>query len=626
MRLTVWRDRQVADAGRGGRRLGGDGRPVTGRVPTKRSGRGGPGCVRAAGRVRGRRVTRYSSSFGLHPQEDHQADQGERAATPIDDQHPACSRGSSRSSYIGRFLSHVRGCGKVFRSERVRFGRRDAPADRPIRNRVLPRPVSRHARRRPEKLRRSATHRAAPRTVPALAPSTEIGIADLSIASDRRRPVSSDSCRPGSRPIANAEVEHADGRQSAGRAAANSCTRTTSGTTPAASAASPPGTGNRPPRSCRKALTALKAHGAPRRRLRRRRRRRRPHLPAPAGVLQGGGQAAQASTRPATSSPRTALAVGVFFFLETDPAQDRRRPGARPRGPRRRPGPAARLPPGPDQRRRPARRRPAQSGPGPSSRCSSASTATPTRPSRGSTAAGSSCAQRFREAGLDVYVPSLSARLVSYKGLLTSPQFVGLLPRPARPGVRDRHRHLPPPLQRPTRSRTGRSPSRSGCSCHNGEINTDPHEPQRGPRLRPRPEPAAARRRPAHAEDERLGQPRRVGRVPDARAGLEPAAGPAAVASRRCGTPRPTSGARTRSTCSPTTGGRSAASRAWDGPAGIIATDGRVLVGLVDRMGLRPVRWCSDKRGWLYIGSRVRRLRPRQRRPSSPAASSSRGR
>jgi glutamate synthase (ferredoxin) len=42
---------------------------------------------------------------------------------------------------------------------------------------------------------------------------------------------------------------------------------------------------------------------------------------------------------------------------------------------------------------------------------------------------------------------------------------------------------------------------------------------------------------------------------------------------------------------------------AWDGPAGIIGTDGRALVGLVDRMGLRPVRWCSDKRGWLYIGS-----------------------
>src|SRR4051794_21820823 len=42
---------------------------------------------------------------------------------------------------------------------------------------------------------------------------------------------------------------------------------------------------------------------------------------------------------------------------------------------------------------------------------------------------------------------------------------------------------------------------------------------------------------------------------------------------------------------------------AWDGPAGVIATDGRVLAGLVDRMGLRPVRWCSDNRGWLYIAS-----------------------
>ncbi|HEX4592469.1 MAG TPA: glutamate synthase-related protein, partial [Gemmataceae bacterium] len=42
---------------------------------------------------------------------------------------------------------------------------------------------------------------------------------------------------------------------------------------------------------------------------------------------------------------------------------------------------------------------------------------------------------------------------------------------------------------------------------------------------------------------------------------------------------------------------------AWDGPAGVVATDGRVLAGLVDRMGLRPVRWCADDRGWLYIGS-----------------------
>jgi glutamate synthase domain-containing protein 2/glutamate synthase domain-containing protein 1/glutamate synthase domain-containing protein 3 len=42
---------------------------------------------------------------------------------------------------------------------------------------------------------------------------------------------------------------------------------------------------------------------------------------------------------------------------------------------------------------------------------------------------------------------------------------------------------------------------------------------------------------------------------------------------------------------------------AWDGPAGIIATDGHVVAGQVDRMGLRPVRWFSDQRGWLYIAS-----------------------
>lgn len=44
---------------------------------------------------------------------------------------------------------------------------------------------------------------------------------------------------------------------------------------------------------------------------------------------------------------------------------------------------------------------------------------------------------------------------------------------------------------------------------------------------------------------------------------------------------------------------------AWDGPAGVVATDGFVLAGLVDRMGLRPVRWYSDKRGWLYVASEV---------------------
>ena len=42
---------------------------------------------------------------------------------------------------------------------------------------------------------------------------------------------------------------------------------------------------------------------------------------------------------------------------------------------------------------------------------------------------------------------------------------------------------------------------------------------------------------------------------------------------------------------------------AWDGPAGMVGSDGRYLIGQVDRMGLRPVRWAADERGWLYIGS-----------------------
>ena len=149
-------------------------------------------------------------------------------------------------------------------------------------------------------------------------------------------------------------------------------------------------------------------------------------------------------------------------------------------------------------------------------------------------------------------------------------------------------------------------------TCHNGEINTIRTTRNAVSRVRPRAQAAAARRRPAHAEDERLGQPRRVARIPDARAELEPAPRPAAVDPARCGTPRRTCGGRKRSTCSPTTGGRSAASPRGTARPGSSAPTAACWSALVDRMGLRPVRWCSDKRGWLYIGSRVGRLRPRQ--------------
>jgi glutamate synthase domain-containing protein 2/glutamate synthase domain-containing protein 1/glutamate synthase domain-containing protein 3 len=42
---------------------------------------------------------------------------------------------------------------------------------------------------------------------------------------------------------------------------------------------------------------------------------------------------------------------------------------------------------------------------------------------------------------------------------------------------------------------------------------------------------------------------------------------------------------------------------AWDGPAGLMSTDGRYLIAGVDRMGLRPVRWCIGTEGNLYVSS-----------------------
>ena len=380
----------------------------------------------------------------------------------------------------------------------------------------------------------------------------------------------------------------------------------------------------------RKALTALKVHGAPRRRLRRRRRRGRPHRQHPAGVLQGRGEAAQARRRPLPQARGHASPSASFFFFDTDPAQIDAGRGARPRGARRRPGPVPRLPPGADARRRAAADGPAHAGPAAIEQVVLLrSTATPATAERWLYRRRLELRERFRAAGLDAYIPSLSARLVSYKGLLTSPQLADYypdLPNPAfETGIAIFHRRY---STNTYPNWTLAQPFR--FTCHNGEINTDPHQPQRRPRLRPRPEAAAARRRPAHAEDERLGQPRRVGRVPDARAGLEPAARAAAVdpagvghRGRRLGPGR----------------GR---------PVHLLPPDVRqpARVGRPGRhhRHRRPRRWsgwstawacgrCAgvrDKRGWLYIGQRVRRLRPRhhhhRRQRAAPAGADDRPR
>ena len=209
---------------------------------------------------------------------------------------------------------------------------------------------------------------------------------------------------------------------------------------------------------------------------------------------------------------------------------------------------------------------------------------------------------RFVEAGLSVYIPSLSNWLVSYKGLLTSFQFADFYPDLSRPefesGIAIFHRRYSTNTY-PNWSLA--QPFRYGC--HNGEINTvrtnrnavhaysrglKPTLPGNGDLLSPKQSDSGSLDEwVEHLILERNWSLLRAMRltVPPVWDSEEDYWGHDAVdmfthCRRAYG-----------SLC------------AWDGPAGLIATDGQTLIGQVDRMGLRPVRWCSDKRGWLYIGS-----------------------
>ncbi len=209
--------------------------------------------------------------------------------------------------------------------------------------------------------------------------------------------------------------------------------------------------------------------------------------------------------------------------------------------------------------------------------------------------------QTYLENGLTVSITALSTKLVSYKGLLTSPHFADyyedLLNPEFKSGIAIFHR----------RYSTNTYPNWALAQpfrmlCHNGEINTIKTNKNavsaysRG--LTPRPpgndiltpgmsDSAALDEWVEHLVLEKGWSLLRAMRltIPPAFEGEPDLWGQDAVdllvyCRRAFG-----------SLC------------AWDGPAGIIATDGRFLAGLVDRMGLRPVRWCSDERGWLYIGS-----------------------
>jgi glutamate synthase domain-containing protein 2/glutamate synthase domain-containing protein 1/glutamate synthase domain-containing protein 3 len=209
--------------------------------------------------------------------------------------------------------------------------------------------------------------------------------------------------------------------------------------------------------------------------------------------------------------------------------------------------------------------------------------------------------EKFRAAGLSAYVPSLSCRLVSYKGLMTSPQladFYADLSDPAfETGIATFHRRY---STNTFPNWTLAQPFR--VSCHNGEINT----------IRTTRNAVTAFARgltpPLPGGDLLTPKMSDSGSFDEWVEYLMREQGWSLLRALRLSVPPVWDTevdvwgqeAFDLFTYYRRTFGSLAA---WDGPAGIIGTDGRVVVGLVDRMGLRPVRWCSDRRGWLYIGS-----------------------
>ena len=179
-----------------------------------------------------------------------------------------------------------------------------------------------------------------------------------------------------------------------------------------------------------------------------------------------------------------------------------------------------------------------------------------------------------------------------------------LLPRPARPRLRsalaDRplallHQHLPqlgprpppPPLRPQRRDQHLRAATTTGCArarrCSRSPVFGDdlrrclpliPEGTSDSAALRPRARAAPARRPPARprADDAGPDGPRGPNReLPDGLDGfyryhaslIEP----------------------------------------WDGPAALVASDGRRLAAMLDRNGLRPGRWSLTRDGWLVLGS-----------------------
>ena len=77
-----------------------------------------------------------------------------------------------------------------------------------------------------------------------------------------------------------------------------------------------------------------------------------------------------------------------------------------------------------------------------------------------------------------------------------------------------------------------------------------------------------------------------------------------------------------RTSCAASTRYHDCLIEAWDGPAAIAFTDGRVIGATLDRNGLRPGRWLETRDGWVVLASEagVLDIPPGERPAQGPAA------
>ncbi len=208
---------------------------------------------------------------------------------------------------------------------------------------------------------------------------------------------------------------------------------------------------------------------------------------------------------------------------------------------------------------------------------------------------------RFNQEGLSVFVPSLSAMLINYKGLLTSFHLADFYKdfsdTAFESGLAIFHRRY---STNTYPNWTLAQPFR--LSCHNGEINTirtNRHAVHAYSRALEPALPGVELHTPRMSDSgnfdewiEHLVRDKKWSLLRALRLTVPPAW-------------ESETDVWGQDACDVFTWSRRAygSLAAWDGPAGIVATDGVYVAGLVDRMGLRPVRWYSDVRGWLYIAS-----------------------